>query len=87
MFLPVDSKKYGLSSRVNIVVVNDTRFGILKKRKSRIIMKDALQISEIAMAIRNITPNAEIDVIISGPICSKSVNYLKNKLIGVIHEE
>lgn len=42
---PID---YGLSKRVKIVMISEENLGILKKRKSRIIMKDRQQIIDIA---------------------------------------
>lgn len=83
----VDSKDFGISSRVSIIKINNNSYGILKKRKSRIIMKDGQQITKIADSIVAVIPDAKISLIISGPICSKTVKYLNSNSIEIINEE
>jgi len=87
MYKLIDSTVFGLSSRLKIVKFDDNSYGILKKRKSRIIMKDGQQIYDIAKAIHGVKPDTEIKLIISGPICSKTIKFLSNKSIEVINEE
>jgi len=87
MYELIDSTEFGLSSRVKIVKFEDNSYGIQKKRKSRIIMKDGQQIEDIAEAIHRVKPNADIKLIISGPICSKTIKFLSNNSIEVINEE
>lgn len=83
----VDSKVFGLNNRIKIIKIDNNTYGILKKRKSRIIMKDGYQIEEIANAIKSVIPLAEIRLIVSGPICSKTTKYLNTKSIHIIDEE
>jgi hypothetical protein len=82
----INPKIYGLSSRVQLREIEEGWLAIVKKRKSRIIMKDALQILEIASQIRKTQAELEIAVIISGPICSKSIAFLKDNQIDIICE-
>ncbi len=83
----IDVSGFGLNSRTKIVKMEDGSFGILKKRKSRIIMKDGYQILEIAKAITLKEPDAIVNIIISGPICSKTTKYLEQHSINIVHEE
>jgi len=76
--------KYGLSKRIRIVEISKNHLGILKMRKSRIIMKDGIQLNEIADNIRKINPEIQISVIISGPICSKTTKYLESGSINTV---
>ncbi len=78
---------FGLNSRTKIVKIDDDSFGIVKKRKSRIIMKDGYQIMEIAKIIMAKKPDSKISLIISGPICSKTTKYLVDNSIKIVHEE
>lgn len=78
---PID---YGLAKRVKIVEISNNHLGILKQRKSRIIMKDGLQIMEIVNQIRSAKPKINISLIISGPLCGKTRKYLSENRVGVI---
>lgn len=68
----VDSKQFGLNSRVKLKVDDEGNIYIIKKIKSRIIMKDGEKIVEVSQAIKNKNHNAKVSLIISGPICSKT---------------
>ena len=78
---PID---FGLNKRVKIVKISKDNIGIVKARKSRIIMKDGIQISELASIIILKDPGLSVSLIISGPICSKTISYLDKKSINVI---
>ena len=78
---PID---FGLNSRVKIVDISKNSIGILKMRKSRIIMKDGAQILEIADQIKSVKKDVDISLIISGPICSKTTKYLNDNKIKII---
>lgn len=80
----LDPMDYGLAKRVKIVEISNNHLGILKQRKSRIIMKDGLQIMEIVNQIRTVKTNMNISLIISGPICGKTRKYLSDNRVGVI---
>ena len=78
---------YNLSKRVKIVEISNNHLGILKQRKSRIIMKDGLQIMEIVNQIKSTKPNAIISLINSGPICSKTSKYLNDNSVEIVQTE
>ena len=80
--LPTD---FGLSNRVNIQLDGNSII-IVKQRKTRIIMKDSKQLLEIANKIWNKKPDIKIKILISGPICSKSIKFLADNGIEVITE-
>jgi predicted Fe-Mo cluster-binding NifX family protein len=82
----LDAKEFGLSSRVQLIKTGKDRIAIVKKRKSRIIMKDGKQIMEIARAIKKQKPQVQIELIVSGPICSKTTRYLQEHGITIVHE-
>lgn len=83
----IDPSEFGIKSRVVILNTGNNNFHIVKKRKSRLIMKDGEQIIKIANAIHNKKSSAKISLVILGPICSKTIKYLKDNSINVIHEE
>ena len=83
---PVNPLDFGLNSRIKIVSLSGKDFGIVKKRKSRIIMKDGIQIVTIANSIRDRFPESEITLIYSGPICSKTIEFLMKQNIKLNHE-
>jgi len=79
----ISSSQFGLSSRVKLVL-EDSCIIIVKKRKSRIIMKDSIQILDIANKIKAQEQDKEIKLLISGPICSKSIKILNENNIEII---
>lgn len=80
----IDPLDFGLAKRVKIVEISNNHLGILKQRKSRIIMKDGLQIMDIVNQIRSVNPKSNISLIISGPLCSKTRKYLNDNRVGVV---
>ena len=82
----LNAQNYGLAKRVKLVQLENNTIGIVKKRKSRIIMKDGRQILDIAQQIRNVDTNASIALLISGPICSKTTKLLAENNIEIILE-
>ena len=80
----IDATEYGLSKRINIVEISKNHLGILKQRKSRVIMKDGEQILDIADLIRKIDSNIKISLIISGPICGKTIKHLESNSINIV---
>ena len=82
----IDPKIYGLNPRVKLILLEPKHIGIIKRRKSRIIMKDAKQLLEIANAILKIHPDYNISILISGPVCSKSSKFLTEHHISLISE-
>ncbi len=82
----LDAQNYGLAKRVKLVRMKDNTIGIVKKRKSRIIMKDGRQILDIAQQIKSVDADASIALLISGPICSKTTKFLADNNIEIIQE-
>ena len=80
------AEKMGLAKRTKLIQINANTIGILKKRKSRIIMKDGKQVLEIAKQIRKYDKKNNVVLIIQGPICSKTINFLSENSIGIIEE-
>jgi len=81
------NEKFALPKRTQLIQLNANTVGIVKKRKSRIIMKDSKQIVDLAKQIRKVDNKLNIMLIISGPICSKSIKYLGEHKIGILEEE
>ena len=79
----ISARKFGLSSRTILKEDGDSII-IIKQRKSRIIMKDSKYILEIANKILSYKPNYKIKLLISGPICSKSIKFLGENGIEII---
>jgi hypothetical protein len=80
----LDSKTFGLNSRVVLQKISDNTIAIVKKRKTRIIMKDANQILEQANNIKKTNPKLKVVLIVSGPVCSKTIKLLSDNNIEVI---
>jgi len=80
------SEEYALSKRVQLVQSDSNTISIVKKRKSRIIMKDGVQILAIAESIWTKNKSLAINLIISGPICSKTRKFLAEHSIEIISE-
>lgn len=80
------TEKFGLPKRTQLVQLDNNTIGIVKKRKSRIIMKDGKQIVDIAKQIQKVDKNFNVMLIISGPICSKTIKYLGENGIGILEE-
>ena len=83
----IDPALFGLSSRQKLLEIDNNSIAISKLRKSRIIMKDAKQILEIADKIKEKEPNLKISLLISGPICSKSVKFINDNNIHIINNK
>ncbi len=81
---PIDPKEFGLHSRVKLVALDADHLAVVKKIKSRIIMKDGQKILEQVKTIKAIKPAHKVSLIISGPICSKTLALFKEHEISVI---
>lgn len=82
----LNSEDFGLPKRIKLVPLSNGHLAILKKRKSRIIMKDGKQILEIAEKIRDDKSVNSVSLIITGPICSKTIKFLESNSIEIIKE-
>ena len=79
----IDPKKFNLSPRVIIEKIKDNHYAIVKDRKSRIIMKDGIQLKSIAETIWKVCPGAKIYLKTNAPVCSKTIAFLKNLSIEI----
>ena len=77
---------YGLSNKVILTEIDKNHIAIVKKRKSRIIMNDGKIILNQINKIRKKRPDLNISLIISGLICSKTANFLKENNINIIKQ-
>ena len=82
MIAYIDSSIYGLSKRVKLLHKGASLY-IVKQRKSRIIMSDSRQIMDIVAKIKEVDDSINIKLLISGPICSKSVIYLTDNKVDI----
>ena len=83
----LNPKDYNLGSRLVLLQLSENEIAIVKKRKSRIIVKDGMQILEQANAIKEIKPEVKISIIILGNnICSKTVKLLSQSNIIIVSE-
>jgi hypothetical protein len=82
----LNPKDYNLHSRIEILQLSEHKIAIVKKRKSRIIVKDGKQFLEQIAAIKQKHPDHEFALIISGPICSKTLKLMDENGIEVIKE-
>lgn len=80
------TEKFGLPKRLKLIQIDAKTIGIIKKRKSRIIIKDGLQILDIAKQIRKLDKSLSIYLIIEGPICSKTISLLAKNKIEIVSE-
>ena len=83
----VDSKKYGLSSRVKLEYAGENHLKILLHRKSRIIMKDGQRVLDMVSKIKTYDSAIEVGLSITGPICSKTIQFLNDNEIKVVINE
>lgn len=83
MYERVDPKKYGLTKRTTIFKTGPNEFTLEILRKSRIIMKDALTIVKKIEKIKSKEKEILFVLKTSAPVCSKSVNFLKENSITV----
>jgi len=80
----LNPKDYNLNSRVVLQQIDNNSIAIVKKRKSRIIMKDGRQILEQANEILKKNPKLNIVLLVSGPVCSKTTKFLAENDIAIL---
>ena len=83
----IDPKIYGLTSRTVLESNGQNQFSLVINRKSRIIMKDARAILKKAETIKEKVPGAVVDLNTTAPVCSKSIQFLKENGILVTSGE
>ena len=79
----IDPRKYNLSPRIRLQENSSKNIFIVMDRKSRIIMKDGHRISAIAESILDMEEKANISVLTSAPVCSKTREFLLEKNIMI----
>lgn len=78
--------QFNISPRNKIFRLGHRRYAIEKKRKSRLIMQDGRKILDMAQKIRAQIPDAQVSVLISGPLCSKTRQFLTENAIDITQE-
>jgi hypothetical protein len=71
---------------MKLVEIDASHIAVVKKIKSRIIMKDGNKIMGIAERVRELKPEVKLSLIISGPICGKTRKYLEGNGVEVKEE-
>ena len=85
--IQLNPKDYNLGSRVVLLQLSENEIAIVKKRKSRIILKDGHKILEQTQAIQAVKPNTKVSLIISeNNICSKTIKLLNDSGITIVSE-
>ncbi len=79
----IDPKLFGLTPSTRLKQIRTARFEIVIQRKSRIIMKDGEGILAKADKIKKHVPNAQISLVTSAPVCSKTKVFLKENGVSV----
>lgn len=80
----INAEDYGLPKRVQLIKLEVNKIAIVRRIKSRIIMKDGVKILEIAKSIWRVDNQQDIALLISGPICSKTRKYLEENKVEII---
>ena len=80
----INPKKFGLPPKTVITQISKNHFAFVISRKSRIIMSDGKKILEKAAKIRKKEPGSRISLKTSTPVCSKTIQFLKDHGIAVI---
>ena len=80
--MKLDPKKYGLSTRVNLIENEKKEIILLIDRKSRIIMKDGRKILDRARK-KQLQENKTIRVRTNAPACRKTKQYLQKNGIEI----
>jgi len=79
----INPKKYNLHSRTILQEIEPNHIAIIKKIKSRIIMKDGRKIMDQINQIKSFNNKLKVSLIISGPICSKTKAFLEKQGIEI----
>ncbi len=82
--LQTDPKTYGLPQRTQLQLLSENHLAIVKKRKSRIIMKDGRELLSIKQLIQKKSADMKVSLIVSGPVCSKTKALFKEEGLDVI---
>ena len=80
----IDPKEFGLPPKTVIKQISKNHLAFVISRKSRIIMSDGRKILEKANKIKKIQHDSRISVKTSAPVCSKTIQFLKDNDIEII---
>ena len=73
----IDAKVFGIAGKTIIEEIGENAYAIVIDRKSRIIMSDGIKILEKAEKIRAVMNEAEVSLITSAPVCSKTLTFFQ----------
>ncbi len=79
----LNPKKYGLNSRTVLMKNSRNEIVLTIRRKSRIIMNDALSILDKVNKMKQKESGAVFIVETNAPVCSKSLSFLSDNHICV----
>ena len=79
----IDPKLFDLPPQTKIEKINSNTLAIVINRKSRIVMADGKKILDKADKIRKAKPGSEVILKTTAPVCSKTVQFLKEQGIEV----
>jgi hypothetical protein len=79
-----EPESFGLQQRTIIENIGPGVMAIVINRKSRIIMADARRIVANAAKITKTKPGTKVVLKTTAPVCSKTMQYLQERGIGVV---
>lgn len=79
----LDTRKFGLSTRIIIGQLENLSIYIIIDRKSRIIMRDGLRIIRIVEHLKKVYLGVPVGLATNAAICSKTTAYLKENGVEV----
>ncbi len=78
---------YSLTARTQLQEMGVNHIAIVKLIKSRIILKNALQIVEMTEKIKAVEPSYRVSLLCNDNICSKSLKVLAENDILLFHNK
>ena len=81
----IDPTYYQLPKRTVLKAISNRQIAIVKDIKSRIVLKDAIRIKEMADLIKAAEPTYEVSLICNRNICSKSIAFLTDYKIAIAY--
>ena len=75
MNIKIDPKEYNLHRSTNLFQIGKNKYKIVINRKSRFIMKDGQKIMTKFNNIKEINPDAKLELEITSPVCSKTKQF------------
>jgi hypothetical protein len=82
----LNSKDSGLPTRTIIEKIDANTIALVINRKSRIIMTDGKKILEKVNLIKSTLPTANVELITTAPICSKTKTFLEGEGVQIIQQ-